>query len=189
MKLIVGLGNPGKEYASNRHNIGFLVINRLAKKNSIALKGRKFKSRWGKGEISGHTVLLAKPQTFMNLSGEAVRTIAHFYKIAPSDIIVVHDDSDIEFGCLKIKITGGSGGHRGIDSIISLLRDNTFIRIRVGIGRPSPSIDHSEFVLSPFNESEQESLEQVINKARDCLEMLVTHGPEAVMNKFHCKGQ
>ncbi len=189
MKLIVGLGNPGKEFALSRHNIGFLVINRLARENGIVLTGRKFKSRWGRGKISRRTAILAKPHTFMNLSGEAVSAITHFYKIAPQDIIVVHDDSDIEFGCLKIKTSGGSGGHRGIDSIITLLKDDTFIRIRVGIGKPSPYIDHSEFVLSPFNETEQKSLKQVINKAQDCLETLITHCHEAAMNKFHCKRQ
>lgn len=187
MKLIVGLGNPGKEYTLSRHNIGFLVINRLARENSIALKSKSFKSRWGRGKIVRRTAILAKPHTFMNLSGEAVKAIAHFYKIAPPDIIVVHDDSDIEFGYLKIKTSGGSGGHRGIDSIITLLKDNNFIRIRVGIGKPSPRMDHSEFVLSPFNESEQKSLKQVIHKAQDCLETIITHGPEAAMNKFHCK--
>ncbi|MCK5421911.1 MAG: aminoacyl-tRNA hydrolase, partial [Deltaproteobacteria bacterium] len=109
MKLIVGLGNPGKEFALSRHNIGFLVINSLARENGIVLKGRKFKSRWGRGKISRRTAILAKPHTFMNLSGEAVSAITHFYKIAPQDIIVVHDDSDIEFGCLKIKTSGGSG--------------------------------------------------------------------------------
>ena len=189
MKLIVGLGNPGRKFAGSRHNIGFLVINRLARTNGIALKGRKFKSRWGRGEISGHTAILAKPHTFMNLSGEAVNAIAHFYKIAPQDIIVIHDDSDIQFGYLKIKTKGGSGGHRGIDSIITLLKDDTFIRVRVGIGRPPPGADHSAFVLSPFNESEQRILNQVINEVHACLEMIITHGPEAAMNQFHYKRQ
>ena len=189
MKLIVGLGNPGKEYTLSRHNIGFLVINHLAKEHGIALRGKRFKSRWGSGKVFRHTAILAKPHTYMNLSGEAVTAIAHFYKIAPPDIIVVHDDSDIEFGYLKIKTSGGSGGHRGVDSIITVLKDNHFIRIRLGIGKPSPRMDHSEFVLSPFNELEQKSLKQVIHNAQDCLESIITHGPEAAMNKFHCKKQ
>lgn len=189
MKLIVGLGNPGKEFASSRHNIGFLVINRLARENSIAFRGKKFKSRWGRGKIFRRTAIVAKPHTFMNLSGEAVNAIAQFYKITPPDIIVVHDDSDIAFGHLKIKTSGGSGGHRGVDSIITVLQDDHFIRIRVGIGRPPPHMDHSEFVLSPFNESEQKTLTHVISEAKVCLETVIKHGPEAAMNKFHSKRQ
>jgi PTH1 family peptidyl-tRNA hydrolase len=187
VKLIVGLGNPGKEYATSRHNIGFLVINQLAKEKGIALRERKFKSRWGKGILSGHKVILAKPHTFMNLSGEAVNAIAHFYKIAAQDIIVVHDDLDIALGSIKIKTKGGSGGHHGIDSIISSLKDNRFIRVRVGIGRPHPGKDNAAFVLSSFNEAEARTLKHIINEAHSCLGMLITHGPEFAMNRFHRK--
>ena len=187
MKLIAGLGNPGKQYAASRHNIGFLVINRLAKANSIELKGRKFKSRLGKGEIEGHNVILAKPQTFMNLSGEAVSAIAQYYKIIPQDIIVVHDDLDIPFGSLKIKTKGGSGGHHGLDSIIASLQDDRFLRVRIGIGKPPCESDEVDFVLSPFNDSESEQLEKVIDNAHNCLGMLITHDPEIAMNRFHRK--
>jgi PTH1 family peptidyl-tRNA hydrolase len=187
VKLIVGLGNPGKEYAASRHNIGFLVINHLAREKGIALTERKFKSRWGKGTLSGHKVILAKPHTFMNLSGEAVTAIAHFYKMAAQDIIVVHDDLDIAFGSLKIKTKGGSGGHHGIDSIISSLKDNSFIRVRVGIGRPDPGKDNAEFVLSSFNKAEAGTLKHIINEAQRCLGMLITHDPEFAMNRFHRK--
>ena len=187
MKLIVGLGNPGKEYATSRHNIGFLVINQLAKEKGIALTERKFKSRWGKGVFSGHRVILAKPHTFMNLSGEAVNALAHFYKIPAQDIIVVHDDLDIAFGSLKIKTKGGSGGHHGIDSLISSLKDNRFIRVRVGIGRPHPGSENTEFVLSSFNKVESKTLNHIINEAHSCLGMLITHDPEFAMNRFHRK--
>ena len=187
MKLIAGLGNPGKQYASSRHNIGFLVINRLAKANGIDLKGRKFKSRLGKGDVEGQSVILAKPQTFMNLSGEAVSAIAQYYKIIPQDIIIVHDDLDIPFGTLKIKTKGGSGGHHGLDSIIALLHDDRFLRIRIGIGNPPDERDEADFVLSPFNDSESQQLETVIDKATDCLGMLITHDPEFAMNRFHRK--
>ena len=185
MKLIAGLGNPGKQYATSRHNIGFLVINRLAKANGIELKGRKFKSRLGKGEVEGQSVILAKPQTFMNLSGEAVSAITKYYKIIPQDIIIVHDDLDIPFGSLKIKTKGGSGGHRGLDSIIALLHDDRFLRVRIGIGKPPNEVDEADFVLSPFNDSESEELETVIDQANNCLGMLITHDPEFAMNKFH----
>ncbi|MDX1777937.1 MAG: aminoacyl-tRNA hydrolase [Thermodesulfobacteriota bacterium] len=187
MKLIAGLGNPGKQYATSRHNIGFLVINRLAKANGIELKGGKFKSRWGKGKIEGQSVILAKPQTFMNLSGEAVSAIAQYYKIIPQDIIIVHDDLDIPFGSLKIKTKGGSGGHHGLDSIIALLHDDRFLRVRIGIGKPLDERDEADFVLSPFNDSESAQLETVIDQANNCLGMLITHDPEFAMNRFHRK--
>ena len=187
MKLIAGLGNPGKQYATSRHNIGFLVINRLAKANGIELKGRKFKSRLGKGKIEGHSVILAKPQTFMNLSGEAVSAIAQYYKIIPRDIVVVHDDLDIPFGTIKIKTKGGSGGHHGLDSIIALLHDERFLRVRIGIGKPPPEGNDADFVLSPFNDTESAQLEKVIENACNCLGMLLTHNPEIVMNRFHRK--
>ena len=187
MKLIAGLGNPGKQYATSRHNIGFLVINRLAKANGIELKGRKFKSRLGKGDIEGHSVILAKPQTFMNLSGEAVSAIAQYYKIIPQDIIVAHDDLDLPFGTIKIKTKGGSGGHHGLDSIIALLHGDRFLRVRIGIGKPPHEGDDADFVLSPFNESESTQLEKVIDNAYTCLGMLLTHDPEIVMNRFHRK--
>ncbi len=185
MKLIAGLGNPGKEYTSSRHNIGFLVINRLSKIHNIELNKKSFKSSWGKGEIAGHSVILAKPQTYMNLSGEAISAIARYYKIIPQDIIVVHDDLDINFGNLKIKTRGGSGGHHGIDSVIKSLNDDKFVRVRVGIGRPPNREEDIEFVLSSFNKEETQSLDRVIDYACDCLGILITHGPEFAMNRFH----
>ena len=185
MKLVVGLGNPGKEYTHSRHNIGFLVINQLARSHDIALTKRKFKSRWETGKISRHKVILAKPHTYMNLSGEAVTAITRFYKIVPKDIIVVHDDIDIDFGQLKIKTRGGSGGHRGIDSIITLLKEDEFVRVRVGIGRPSSDIDPSDFVLKAFNEREKKDLKEVITKAQKCIETILKQGPESAMNMFH----
>jgi len=187
VKLIAGLGNPGKQYATSRHNIGFLVINRLAKANGIELKGRKFKSRLGKGEVEGQSVILAKPQTFMNSSGEAVSAIAQFYKIIPHDIIIVHDDLDIPFGSFKIKTKGGSGGHHGLDSIIASLHDARFLRLRIGIGKPPDERDEADFVLSPFNDSEKAQLETVVDKATNCLGILITHDPEFAMNRFHRK--
>ena len=185
MKLVVGLGNPGKEYTHSRHNIGFLVINQLARSHDITLTKRKFKSRWETGKISRHKVILAKPHTYMNLSGEAVNAITRFYKIVPKDIIVVHDDIDIDFGHLKIKTKGGSGGHRGIDSIITLLKEDKFVRVRVGVGRPTSDIDPSDFVLKQFNEREKKDLKEVITKAQKCIETILKQGPESAMNIFH----
>ena len=187
MKLIVGLGNPGRKYAASRHNIGFIIIDRLAATNGIAFKEGKFKSSWGSGEVSGHRVILAKPQTYMNLSGDAVAAISHFYKIAPRDIIVVHDDLDISFGSLRIKTKGGSGGHHGIDSIIVSLNDESFVRVRVGIGRPAAGTDNSEFVLSPFTDAELSELSSLIDEAHRCIDTLIAHDPEFAMNRFHRK--
>jgi PTH1 family peptidyl-tRNA hydrolase len=121
----------------------------------------------------------------MNLSGEAVNAITRFYKIVPKDIIVVHDDIDIDFGHLKIKTKGGSGGHRGIDSIITLLKEDKFVRVRVGVGRPTSDIDPSDFVLKQFNEREKKDLKEVITKAQKCIETILKQGPESAMNIFH----
>ncbi len=185
MKLIVGLGNPGKEYTYSRHNIGFMVINRLAKAHDIILQKKSFKSRWETGKISRHKVILAKPHTFMNLSGEAVNAFSRFYKIVPKDIIVIHDDIDINFGSLKIKTKGGSGGHQGINSIITHLKEDNFIRVRVGVGRPFSDLDPSDFVLHPFHEKEKKELKEVITQAQNCVEVILTRGPEKAMNMFH----
>jgi PTH1 family peptidyl-tRNA hydrolase len=185
VKLVVGLGNPGKEYTYSRHNIGFLVVNQLARSHDIPLTKRRFKSRWETGKISRHKVILAKPHTYMNLSGEAVNAITRFYKIAPKDIIVIHDDIDIEFGHLKIKTKGGSGGHRGIDSIITHLKEDKFVRVRVGVGRPPSDRDPSDFVLTQFNEKEKKDLKGEITQAQKCTETILKQGPEAAMNIFH----
>jgi PTH1 family peptidyl-tRNA hydrolase len=185
VKLIVGLGNPGKEYTYSRHNIGFMVINRLAKAHDIALQKKSFKSRWETGKISRHKVILAKPHTFMNLSGEAVNAFSRFYKIVPKDIIVIHDDLDINFGSLKVKTKGGSGGHRGITSIITHLHEGNFVRVRVGVGRPFFDLDPSDFVLQPFSETEKKELKEVITQAQNCVEFILSRGPEKAMNMFH----
>ena len=185
MKLIVGLGNPGKDFALSRHNIGFLVINQLAKTNAIALKERKFKSRWGKGKIAGHEVMLVKPHTFMNLSGEAVKRFQECFALKPHQLIVIHDDLDLDWGRIKIKEKGGHGGHKGIQSIMSTLGDGEFIRVRVGIGRPEKEADVTEYVLQPFVETEMSSLDKVISKAQAAVEILFEMGVHAAMNLYN----
>ena len=185
MKLIVGLGNPGNEYKATRHNIGFLVVDRLSVESNISLQKKKFRSVFGSGVICGSKVIIAKPLTFMNLSGEAVIAIANYYNIASENIIVIHDDMDIEFGQLKIKIRGGSAGHRGIESIKKYLNEDNFLRIRAGIGKPPDNIDCSDYVLQKFSIKEQNELKGVIENIQSCIEVILTQGPEVAMNRYH----
>jgi PTH1 family peptidyl-tRNA hydrolase len=185
VKLIVGLGNPGNIYETTRHNIGFLVIDYFSQKNSISLHTKRFKSTIGRGNISSTPVLLVKPVTFMNRSGEAISAIVRYYQINPENLIIIHDDIDLAFGRIKIKTCGGSGGHRGIESLISSLATNAFIRIRIGIGRPPSGIDESEFVLQPFTGDEEKCLSDIIGRVDQCVELIVEHGTATAMNIIH----
>lgn len=163
MKLIVGLGNPGKEYVHTRHNIGFMVLDALSSDWKLE---KKLKSEVSEIQIADHKALLVKPQTFMNLSGEAVQTVAAFYKIDPSDIVIIYDDVDLEFGKLRVRHGGGSGGHNGLKSLMQHLNDE-FIRFRIGVGNESLKnpIPTDKFVLSAFTKDEQPALTTIIDKA------------------------
>jgi len=187
VKLVVGLGNPGELYRATRHNIGYLVIDYLAQHYHIALRTRHLSALLGHGAIGGNDILLAKPGTFMNVSGEAVREVACLYQLSAEDIIVIHDDIDLEFGRIKIKAAGGSGGHRGVASICAALLRDTFIRIRLGIGRPPPEHGTTEFVLQPFTDEEQQQLSAIVTSTAQCLEIVLSQGPAAAMNTFHKK--
>ena len=187
MKLVVGLGNPGELYRATRHNIGYLVIDYLAQHHQIALCIQYVSAILGHGAIGDNDILLAKPGTFMNVSGEAVREVACLYQLSAEDIIVIHDDIDLEFGRIKIKAEGGSGGHRGVASICAALLKDTFIRIRLGIGRPPLEHGATEFVLQPFTDAEQQQLSAIITSAAQCLEIVVSQGTAAAMNTFHNK--
>lgn len=185
MKLIVGLGNPGNQYEITRHNIGFLAIDQLSIEKKISLRKKKFHSVYGSSLVCGCKVIIAKPLIFMNRSGEAVSALASYYGITIENIMVIHDDMDIEFGKLKVKTGGGSAGHRGVDSLIQYLKEDNFLRIRVGIGKPRVNINPSDFVLQEFNRAEQKQLKEIISKIQDCIEVILTQGPEAAMNQFH----
>jgi PTH1 family peptidyl-tRNA hydrolase len=187
VRLVVGLGNAGKIYRATRHNIGYVIIDYCAQHYNIALQTRYLKALLGYGTIGSNDVILAKPETFMNLSGEAVRVIACFYQLHAEDIIVIHDDIDLEFGRIKIKTAGGSGGHRGVASICAALLKDTFIRIRIGIGRPPHGYDATEFVLQPFTDHEQQQLAAIAKSTVQCLETVLIRGPAAAMNAFHNK--
>jgi len=186
MKLIVGLGNPGRLYADTRHNIGFTVVKALAKERGVSLKKEKsIPALSGVSQIERHKVLLAIPLSFMNLSGGSVRLLAEKYKVAPGDLLVVCDDLDLEFGRFKIRPHGSSGGHRGVASIIDALGRSEFCRLRIGIGRPPAERDAADFVLSPFLKKEKASLPGIIARAGDCCSEWVVKGAAQVMNVYN----
>jgi PTH1 family peptidyl-tRNA hydrolase len=189
VKLIVGLGNPGRDYRWTRHNVGFLLVERLAEKNGIDLPKRGLKSIYGRGKIGRQDVILAKPQTFMNLSGEAVQRLLRFFKIPPEDLIVLHDDLDLPFGKIRIRLQGGAGGHKGIKSIIESLGVDVFVRFKVGIGRPGKAgQDPADFVLEPLSGGEREELKEMVNRNAEAVEILLLEGPQEAMNRFHKDG-
>ncbi len=186
MKLIVGLGNPGKSYAGSRHNVGFATIKALAKIYGIQLKtdrGAFFLS--GRGKIEGQNVILAIPLTFMNLSGIAVSALLKKYKLTFDNLLVICDDLDLEFARIKIRASGSSGGHRGIGSIIESLKSQDFPRLRIGIGRPRGDIDPAEYVLSGFNNKEQAKIKEAIGEAVDCCKAWLAKGVMKSMNIFN----
>ena len=185
MKLIAGLGNPGGKYSATRHNIGFMVIDTLGERHAIRVDSSKKKSLTGSGSIAGEKVVMVKPQTFMNLSGEALGPLFSCLDIAIEDVIVVHDDLDLDFGRIKIKAGGGHGGHNGIRSIISHAGSKDFIRVRVGIGKPRAGRDVSGYVLSPFSSEERKDLEPFIERAADAVEMIISSGHLKAMNVFN----
>ncbi len=188
MKLIVGLGNPGSEYRQTRHNIGFLAADQLAEEYAIPLCRKNFQAVYGTGFVCACKTIIAKPLTFMNRSGEAVAALAAYYNISPAHITVIHDDMDISFGQLRIKLRGGSAGHRGINSIQQYLGAFECTRIRVGIGKPPPPVAPVDYVLQDFTESETACLQEVIGKTIHCITALFKDGPQVAMNEFHRSG-
>ena len=187
-KLICGLGNPGTEYADHRHNIGFLVLDEVSQRLRVEVNQRKFDGRLGQGTLGSHRVLLFKPETFMNASGTAVATAARFYKVSPGDLLVVHDELDLPFGRLQLKLGGGAGGHRGVGSILEWLGSDEFARLRVGIGKPEGSGAKEQVVghvLSDFAPDEQKSLPELIGRAVDAVVAWSVDGLAAAMNRFN----
>ena len=197
MMLIVGLGNPGIKYKNTRHNVGFMAVAYLAEANSIRFNKSDFNSQWGKGVIHDKVVILSKPQTFMNLSGKAVKVLADFFHIETKDILVIYDDIDLELGAIRIRLGGGSGGHRGMQSIIEYLGANNFPRIRLGIGRPEKKMqgarckmqeyDVADYVLTPFNSEEKDMLKQMLDRASEAVDVVLKDGIEKAMNRFNKK--
>ncbi|MFT8323640.1 MAG: aminoacyl-tRNA hydrolase [Bacillus sp. (in: firmicutes)] len=185
MKLIVGLGNPGKQYENTRHNIGFDIIEYIAKEYTIPLEKAKFKGIFGTGIISGEKVILLKPLTYMNLSGESIRPLADYYDIALEDIVVIYDDLDLPVGKIRLRQKGSSGGHNGIKSTIAHLGSEKFNRIRVGIDRPKNGMKVTDYVLGKFTKEEQAILETIIKKCSDACGEWTKEPFLQVMNKYN----
>lgn len=183
MYYIVGLGNPGLQYENTRHNVGFMTIDYLARKYDIDVRKLKFKSLYGQGEISGHKVMLVKPQTYMNNSGEAVRELKNFYKFDSDKLIVIYDDIDIDFGTIRIRKKGSAGSHNGMKSIIYQIQDNQFPRIKISIGKKPDQWDLANFVLSGFTKDEVKVLEDEIRLAAEAIEIILGENIDKAMNK------
>jgi len=186
LKLIVGLGNPGIFYRTTRHNVGFRVVDALAKAYKIPLRSdRSSRSLSGKGNIQGAPVVIAMPLTYMNLSGQAVAALVKKHKIGPERMLVVYDDIDLDFGRIKVRESGSSGGHRGMKSIIEALGSQEFNRLRVGIGRPAGDKDAADYVLAGFNSGEKTRLKGIIKEACACLSLWASEGITECMNVFN----
>lgn len=187
--LIIGLGNPGREYLNTRHNIGFMLIDRV----TLRLNARGMKIQSNAIVISAHyeerKIILAKPQTYMNLSGQSVQGLLHFYKIPFENMIVAHDDLDLPFGALRIRPTGGPGGQRGMASTIEKLGTQDFPRLRLGIGRPPGRMDAKDYVLQDFSKDEMKILPEVLDRAADATFEFILKGLNAAMNKFNGDGE
>ena len=186
MFLIVGLGNPGREYANTRHNIGFRCVDALAARHSLAFDDKKkSKAKIALGSIQGHRVLLAKPQTYMNLSGSAVQGLAAFYQIPPAQIMIIFDDLDLPVGALRIRPKGGSGGHKGVTDIIQRLGTQDFPRIRVGIGRPDTPMDPASYVLRPFDGPDEAEVAGAVERVILVVETWLTDSIDLAMNRYN----
>ena len=185
MYLIVGLGNPEDKYSNTRHNMGFDVINELSKECNIKVSKSKFDAFYGMGEINGEKVILVKPQTYMNLSGESIIKFKKFYKISNKNIIVIYDDIDLKLGDIRLKAKGSSGSHNGMKSVVENLNTEDFIRIRVGIGSPENKQDMINYVIGQIPKREREILDKSILKAKDSVIEILQNGIDIAMNKFN----
>jgi PTH1 family peptidyl-tRNA hydrolase len=183
--LIVGLGNPGSEYENTRHNLGFRVINELASRLGLNSLRAKHQSFIGEGEIAGHKVLLAEPQTFMNNSGVAVRELLSWYKIEAKNLIVIYDDVDLEVGQIRLREKGSAGGHHGIESLVAHVGTTGFPRVRIGISRPSLTGDVADYVLQNIPPAQREPLETAIVTAAEAAASIIADGLAVAMNKFN----
>ena len=187
MKLIVGLGNPGRNYANNRHNIGFTCLNYFARSHAIKFDRKQARARIGMGKIARNEVVLAKPQTFVNSSGESVGRLVKRFNINLSELIIIHDDLDLPLGKLRISYASSSGGHKGIESIIKELGSQDFIRLRVGIGRPAEASEDEiiAYVLSDFTAEQKQAIAPIIPKVSEALLCLLTDGLTIAMSKYN----
>lgn len=188
MYLITGLGNPGKQYERTRHNMGFDTIDELVDRHRIPGSGMQHKAMYGKGMIAGEKVILAKPLTYMNLSGDSVREFINYYKMDPeTELIVIYDDIDLEPGQIRIRKKGSAGGHNGMKSIISQIGTQNFYRVKVGVGAKPAGWDLADYVLGRFSTKEREEVDKAIEEAADAVEVILGEGIDAAMNKYNAK--
>jgi PTH1 family peptidyl-tRNA hydrolase len=184
-RLIVGLGNPGRKYRHNRHNVGFMTVDRLAQRNQLTFTRQQSDSLISSGTIAGSRTILAKPQQFMNKSGGPIAALRRFYKVADEDLFVVYDDLDLPVGTIRIRPFGGSGGHNGMNSLIERLGTQQFPRLRIGIGRPPGRMDPARYVLKDFNRDQRPIIEQVYDQAARAVEMWIEYGIESAMTEYN----
>ncbi len=184
VKLVVGLGNPGRQYVRSRHNIGFMVADEFARHARFEFSRRRFNAMLAEGLAAGDRVIVAKPQTFMNLSGEAVAKLYKFYRVTPENLLVIYDDLDLPVGKIRVRPKGSAGGHHGMESIIERIGTCDFPRLRIGIGRPDPDAD-IDHVLGAFSGEERTLLEQAIQQSVDAVVAWLSHGLSAAMNEFN----
>lgn len=185
MKIIIGLGNPDREYEGTRHNVGFSVIYNISDAYNIRVDTKKHRALIGKGVIEGEKVILAMPMTYMNLSGESVRELVNYYKCSAEDIIVIYDDISLDVGKLRIRTKGSAGGHNGIKNIIAQLGTDVFTRIKVGVGEKPPKMDLADYVLGHFTKEEQPVIRESADRARQAVAVILTEGVERAMNRFN----
>jgi len=187
LSVVIGLGNPGPRYENTRHNVGFDTVDLLSKKHNIYVTKVKHKALIGDGNIGGHRVLLVKPQTFMNLSGESVREIIEWYKVPVENIIIIYDDIDLPVGKIRIRPKGSAGTHNGMRSVIYQIQSEDFPRIRIGIDKPPQNWDLADFVLSKFSTDERKSVEEAIANAAEAVEVILNSGIDKAMNRYNNK--
>ncbi|HEV2022517.1 MAG TPA: aminoacyl-tRNA hydrolase [Terriglobales bacterium] len=189
MKLIVGLGNPGIEYQFTPHNMGFLAVDRIAEQCGVRVSNRRCRALTGKAEIGGKEVLLAKPETFMNLSGMSVRELVEKFEAEPSrDLIVIHDELDLPLGTMRVRQRGSSAGHNGLESIFGALETQEFVRIRLGIAPARAVRDGAAYVLSPFRKAQYKAVDELLDSAAEAVKVLLTEGAGKAMNRFNRRG-
>ena len=188
MYLVAGLGNPGKQYDMTRHNIGFHTIDYIADDLGVKINKLKYKALYGEANIAGNKVLLVKPQTYMNLSGDSIGDFAEFFKLPPENIIIINDDISLETGRIRVRAKGRAGGHNGLKSIIYRLKSDQFPRVKMGVGSPNhEDYDLKDYILGRFTREEIPVMEESIKKAAGAVEEIIRNGPESAMNKFNAR--
>ncbi len=186
-RLVAGLGNPGRKYADTRHNVGFMVADELARSYGLSFQNSRFDAEVAKGDIEGKKVIIAKPLSFMNLSGQPIHRVADYFRITSEDMLIVYDDIDLAFGRIQLRQKGGHGGHKGVKSIMETFGEDSFVRLRVGVGRPTMRQTAADYVLGEFSKEEKSVLQTLIERAKDAVVTVLCKGAQVGMNEFNNK--